>query len=51
MTQSGYPVQQPSKKAPAWKVGGATIVSFVVLLYLIELVDQLRPHEHTYDSP
>ncbi len=29
--------QQP-KKRPGWVVGGATIVSFVVLLYIIELV-------------
>ena len=42
----GYPVTPPPapKKAPTWKVGGATIVSFVVLLYLIELVDQLSNH-------
>ena len=41
----GYPVTPPPKsKAPAWKVGGATILSFVVLLYLIELVDQLSNH-------
>ena len=31
-------------KAPAWKVGGATILSFVALLYLIEIVDQLMGH-------
>ena len=41
----GYPVTPPPKsKAPAWKVGGATILSFVALLYLIELVDQLTGH-------
>lgn len=38
----GYP-QQP-KKRPAWVVGGATVVSFVVLLYVIELFDQLSGH-------
>jgi membrane associated rhomboid family serine protease len=40
------PVQPPpqSKKPPAWKVGGATILTFVALLYLIELVDQLTRH-------
>lgn len=34
---------QPAKRSP-WRVGGATIVSFVALLYLIELVDQLSGH-------
>ncbi|BBZ59473.1 rhomboid family intramembrane serine protease [Mycolicibacterium monacense] len=37
-----YPA--PSSKRPAWIVGGATIVSFVVLLYVIELVDSLTGH-------
>jgi membrane associated rhomboid family serine protease len=32
------------KKPPAWRVGGATIISFVALLYLIELIDQLSGH-------
>ncbi|HEU4360036.1 MAG TPA: rhomboid family intramembrane serine protease [Mycobacterium sp.] len=36
--------QQPNRP-PAWRVGGATIVSFVALLYLIELVDQLSGHQ------
>ena len=36
--------EQPPTKWPAWKTGGATILSFVVLLYLIELVDQLSGH-------
>jgi membrane associated rhomboid family serine protease len=27
------------KKAPAWKIGGATILSFVALLYVIEAID------------
>ena len=35
---------QPSRNTPAWKVGGATILTFVALLYLIELVDQLAGH-------
>ena len=34
----------PPAKTPAWKVGGATILTFVALLYLIELVDQLTGH-------
>ncbi len=33
-----------SGKPPTWKVGGATILSFVAVLYLIELVDQLAGH-------
>lgn len=32
------------KKRPAWVVGGATVVSFVVLLWVIELVDALTGH-------
>lgn len=33
-----------TKKRPAWMVGGATILTFVVLLYLVELIDQLMNH-------
>ncbi|MBX7433367.1 rhomboid family intramembrane serine protease [Mycobacterium sp. Y57] len=40
--QSG-PQGQPEKR-PAWVVGGLTIVSFVVLLWLIELIDSLTGH-------
>lgn len=41
----GYPpTPSEPKKPPAWKVGGATVLSFVVLLYLVELVDQLSGH-------
>lgn len=29
------------KKRSAWRVGGATIISFVAVLYLVELFDQL----------
>jgi len=29
------------QKRPQWVVGGATIITFVALLYLIELIDQL----------
>ena len=39
MTGTSSPA--PPTKWPAWKVGGATILTFVALLYLIELVDQL----------
>ncbi|MET0897690.1 MAG: rhomboid family intramembrane serine protease [Mycobacterium sp.] len=38
----GYTRQPP--KRPAWVVGGATVVSFVALLYVIELWDQLSGH-------
>lgn len=34
---------QPARP-PAWKVGGATVLSFVALLYLVEIVDQLSGH-------
>jgi membrane associated rhomboid family serine protease len=34
----GLPVPT-EKKSPAWKVGGATILSFVALLYVIEAID------------
>jgi membrane associated rhomboid family serine protease len=34
------PATQP-KKRPRWMVGGATILTFVALLYLVELIDQL----------
>ena len=37
----GFPTQQQPEKRQAWKVGGATILTFVALLYVIELVDQL----------
>ncbi len=33
-----------TKKRPAWMVGGATILTFVALLYLVELIDQLWRH-------
>ena len=36
------PAEAP--KPPAWKVGGATILSFVAVLYIIELADQLSGH-------
>jgi membrane associated rhomboid family serine protease len=34
----------PPAKMPGWKVGGATILTFVALLYLIEIIDQLTGH-------
>jgi membrane associated rhomboid family serine protease len=45
---SRTPARQPKKRS-AWVVGGATIVSFVALLYVIELFDQLG-HHHWDDN-
>jgi membrane associated rhomboid family serine protease len=39
----GYTTPQ-QKKRPAWVVGGVTIVSFVALLWIIELFDSLSNH-------
>lgn len=44
MSGSGLPVTPEAKKRPAWMVGGATIVSFVALLYIIEIWDNLSGH-------
>jgi membrane associated rhomboid family serine protease len=44
MTASGRSSRAPAtqaKKRPQWLVGGATILTFVALLYLVELIDQL----------
>lgn len=41
---AGQPAAPGSTKRSAWRVGGATIVSFVALLYLVELVDVLSGH-------
>jgi membrane associated rhomboid family serine protease len=43
VTTPGYTTPQP-KKRPAWVVGGVTIVSFVALLWIIELFDSLSNH-------
>jgi membrane associated rhomboid family serine protease len=47
MTGPGYPANLPApqQKRPAWVVGGVTIVSFVVLLYIVELFDSLTGHQ------
>ncbi|OOK78947.1 rhomboid family protein [Mycobacterium kansasii] len=37
------PAKQPERR-PRWIVGGATILTFVGLLYLVELIDQLSRH-------
>jgi membrane associated rhomboid family serine protease len=39
----GHPGSAPVKR-PAWVIGGATIVSFVVLLWAVELIDSLTGH-------
>ena len=46
MTTSGYPhtPARQAKNRPRWVVGGATILTFVALLYLVELIDQLTGH-------
>lgn len=38
------------KKTPAWKVGGATILSFVALLYVIEAIDTVTGHRLDQDG-
>ena len=40
---AGAAARQPKRRS-GWVVGGATIVSFVALLYVAELVDQLSGH-------
>lgn len=41
MSTSGAPAPA---RWPAWKTGGATILTFVALLYLIEIVDMITGH-------
>src|ERR1700754_2544415 len=42
---TGYGATPPEpKKRAAWMIGGATIISFVVLPWLIELIDSLSNH-------
>jgi membrane associated rhomboid family serine protease len=43
MSGSHPPVRQPKKRSHA-VVGGATIISFVALLYVVEAFDQLEGH-------
>ncbi len=46
MGVSGYPAEPVGRRAKrsSWVLGGATIISFVALLYAAELVDQLSGH-------
>jgi len=41
--RSGTPAAQETSR-PAWVVGAVTILTFVALLYLVELIDQLTRH-------
>jgi membrane associated rhomboid family serine protease len=41
---STLPATPEPKKRPTWMVGGATVVSFVALLYIIEIWDNLSGH-------
>jgi membrane associated rhomboid family serine protease len=41
--RSGAPAVQETSR-PAWVVGAVTILTFVALLYLVELIDQLTRH-------
>jgi membrane associated rhomboid family serine protease len=51
MTQPvGFPTAPESKKRPAWMIGGATIVSFVALLYIIEAWDAVNHQELNADG-
>lgn len=40
----GHQPATETKKRPRWMVGAATILTFVALLYLVELIDQLMRH-------
>lgn len=42
--QVGYPATPRRKKRPVWVTGALTILTFVALLYVIELIDMLDDH-------
>jgi membrane associated rhomboid family serine protease len=50
MTGPGLPATTEPKKPAPWKIGGATILSFVALLYLIEAWDALHHQELNGDG-
>jgi membrane associated rhomboid family serine protease len=51
MGMSGPGALTPAaKKTPAWKIGGATILSFVALLYVIEAIDVVMGHRLDQDG-
>ena len=45
----GTSARQPKKRS-GWVVAGATIISFVALLYIAELFDQLDGHQLDYNG-
>lgn len=44
MNMPGQLPQARDEKWPAWKVGGATMLTFIAMLYLIEVLDTLTGH-------
>ena len=50
MSGKGLPATTEPKKPAPWKVGGATILSFVALLYLIEAWDAAHHQELNVDG-
>lgn len=50
MSKPGLPAAGAPKKRPAWIVGGVTIISFVALLYVIEIVDTAMGHRLDQDG-
>jgi len=50
MSGPGLPAPTAPKKPAPWKVGGATILSFVALLYLIEAWDAVHHQELNADG-
>jgi membrane associated rhomboid family serine protease len=46
----GYPAAPQRKKRPLWVTGGLTILSFVALLYIIEVIDALNGHHLDNDG-
>jgi membrane associated rhomboid family serine protease len=47
---AGYTPAPQKKQRPAWMIGGATIVSFVTLLYVIEAWDAVNHQELNSDG-
>ena len=45
-----HPVTPEPKQKPAWVVGGITIVGFVALLYVMEIVDTVLGHRLDQDG-
>ena len=47
---TGYTPAPQKKERPAWMIGGATIVSFIALLYVIEAWDAVNQQELNADG-